>query len=44
MDAIDLLCELRDEVRDWEEALSGERPSLTELPQRIDQYIQENTQ
>ena len=39
MNSIDLLCRLRFEVRDWQEALSGEREGLDELCEEIDRHI-----
>jgi hypothetical protein len=44
MDAIDYLVRLREEVRDWQDALCGEREGLDELCAEIDAYTQENTQ
>jgi hypothetical protein len=38
--SIDLLCRLRCEVRDWQEALSGEREGLDELCAEIDAHIE----
>jgi hypothetical protein len=34
-----LLAELRDECRDWQDALSGEREGFDELCQRIDAVL-----
>lgn len=35
-----LLRELRDEVRDWQDALGGERPGLDALCARIDAHLE----
>lgn len=34
-----LLRRLRDEVKDWEDALCGERPSLTEICAEVDAHL-----
>jgi hypothetical protein len=39
MNTIDLLCRLRFEVRDWQDALSGGREGLDELCAEIDGKI-----
>lgn len=38
-DAVALLFQLREEVRDWEEALGGEREGLDELCARVDSFL-----
>lgn len=37
--AIELLRELREECRDWQDALSGEREGLDDLCGRIDEFL-----
>lgn len=38
--AVELLRELREEVRDWQDALSGEREGLDELCERVDAFLE----
>jgi len=42
-EATALLQEIYDETEDWEDALSGERPSLTELRKRIHDALSRDT-
>lgn len=41
-DPINLLIDLREEVRDWQDALSGERDGLDELCARVDVFLESN--
>jgi hypothetical protein len=38
-EAVSLLRELREECRDWQEALCGERDGLDELCARVDGFL-----
>lgn len=39
MDTLELLKSLREEVEDWRDALSGERPSLDEICADVDAHL-----
>ncbi len=39
LDASTLLKDLREECRDWQDALSGERPELDDVCGRVDEFL-----